>query len=72
MVHGFGVTLDAAMRQAVGRAVRFLCRRTGLHEQESYSLISAAVDFGVTQVVDQPLGVHARIPKSLLARETEG
>ena len=69
MVHGFGATLDAAMRQAASRAVRFLCRRTGLHERESYSLVSAAVDFGVTQAVDQTLGVHARISKTML-RET--
>ena len=37
----------------------------GLSEDEAISLISVAVDFGVTQVVDGNWGVHAIIRKAL-------
>jgi acetamidase/formamidase len=37
----------------------------GLSEDEAISLMSVAVDFGVTQVVDGNWGVHAIIKKSL-------
>jgi acetamidase/formamidase len=37
----------------------------GLTEDEAITLMSAAVDFGVTQVVDGNWGVHAIIRKSL-------
>jgi acetamidase/formamidase len=39
----------------------------GLTEDEAISLMSVAVDFGVTQVVDGNWGVHAVIRKSLFA-----
>jgi acetamidase/formamidase len=39
----------------------------GLTEDEAISLISIAVDFGITQVVDGNWGVHAVIKKSLFA-----
>jgi acetamidase/formamidase len=37
----------------------------GLSEDAAISLISVAVDFGVTQVVDGNWGVHAIIRKAL-------
>jgi len=37
----------------------------GLTEDEAISLMSVAVDFGVTQVVDGNWGVHAILKKSL-------
>ena len=42
-------------------------RPQGLSEDEAISLMSVAVDFGVTQVVDGNWGVHAIIKKSLFA-----
>ena len=39
----------------------------GLSEDEAISLISVAVDFGVTQVVDGNWGIHAIIKKSIFA-----
>jgi acetamidase/formamidase len=39
----------------------------GLSEDEAISLMSVAVDFGITQVVDGNWGVHAVIRKSLFA-----
>jgi len=44
-------------------------KREGLSEDEAVSLMSIAVDFGVTQVVDGNWGVHAIIKKSLFVGE---
>ena len=62
--HGFGADLDEAMRQAALRMVAFLTKRFGLSRDDAYSFISVACDFGITQVVDQRMGVHACAPKS--------
>lgn len=61
-------SLDNAMRDAFRKARRFLMTAFGLDEDEAISLLSVAVDFGVTQVVDGNLGVHACIPKSLFGK----
>lgn len=58
-------SLDAAMRDAFRKARRFLMTSKGLSEDEAISLISVAVDFGVTQVVDGNWGVHAVIRKAM-------
>jgi len=65
-VHGFGDSLDAAMGSAARRTLDFLQMMWSLSADEAYSLTSLAVDFSVTQVVDQRLGVHAAIAKSLV------
>ena len=62
--HGFGADLDEAMRQAAVRMVAFLGARFGLSRDDAYSFISVACDLGVTQVVDQRMGVHAGAPKA--------
>lgn len=46
-------------------------RTQKLSEDEVISLISVAVDFGVTQVVDGNWGVHATVKKSLFAGSVE-
>jgi acetamidase/formamidase/AraC-like DNA-binding protein len=58
-------SLDPAMRDAFRKTRRFLMTAMGLTEDEAISLISVAVDFGVTQVVDGNWGVHAVIRKSI-------
>ncbi|MDQ7978294.1 acetamidase/formamidase family protein [Paraburkholderia sp. SARCC-3016] len=58
-------TLDLAMRDAFIKTRRFLMTTKGLSEDEAISLISVAIDFGVTQVVDGNWGVHAIIRKAL-------
>ena len=50
----------------------FLMTTKGLSEDEAISLMSIAVDFGVTQVVDGNWGVHAIIRKSLFAGAEAG
>ena len=60
-------SLDLAMKDAFRKARRFLMRAGGLTEDEAVALMSAGVDFGITQVVDGNWGVHAIIPKHLCA-----
>ena len=43
----------------------FLMTAKGLFEDEAISLMSVAVDFGVTQVVDANWGVHAILKKAI-------
>ena len=65
-------SLDLAMRDAFRKTRQFLMTAKGLSEDEAISLISVAVDFGVTQVVDGNWGVHAVIRKSLFSGATVG
>jgi len=60
-------SLDLAMKDAFRKTRRFLMNAAGLSEDEAIALMSAAVDFGVTQVVDGNWGVHAIVRKCLFA-----
>ncbi len=63
--------VDLAMRDAYRKVRDFLMRTQKLSEDEVISLISVAVDFGVTQVVDGNWGVHATVKKNLFAGSVE-
>lgn len=58
-------SIDKAMRDAFRKMRRFLMQTRGLSEDEAISLMSVAVDFGVTQVVDGNWGVHATLKKNI-------
>jgi len=58
-------TIDLAMRDAFRKMREFLMHVHGLSEDEAISLMSVAVDFGVTQVVDGNWGVHASLSKRI-------
>jgi acetamidase/formamidase len=58
-------SLDRAMRDAFHKMRRFLMTVKGLSEDEAISLMSVAVDFGVTQVVDANWGIHAILRKAI-------
>jgi len=60
-------SVDLALRDAFRKMRHFLMTTKGLSEDEAISLMSIAVDFGITQVVDGNWGVHAVIRKSLFA-----
>jgi acetamidase/formamidase len=60
-------SVDLALKDAFRKMRRFLMTTKGLSEDEAISLMSIAVDFGVTQVVDGNWGVHAVIRKDLFA-----
>ncbi len=63
-------SLDLAMKDAFRKVRRFLMNTHGLSEDEAIALMSAAVDFGVTQVVDGNWGVHAILSKRLFETDT--
>lgn len=58
-------SLDRAMRDAYHKMRHFLMTAKKLNEDEAISLMSVAVDFGVTQVVDGNWGVHAVLKKNI-------
>jgi acetamidase/formamidase len=58
-------SIDLAMRDAFRKVRRFLMTTKGLSEDEAISLISVAVDFGISQVANGNWGVHAVIAKRL-------
>jgi len=60
-------SIDLALKDAFRKMRAFLMTTKGLTEDEAISLISVAVDFGVTQVVDGNWGVHAILSKRLFA-----
>ena len=66
IVHGFGDDLDGAMHAAAHHMLEFLTAGRGLSRQDAYSLMSVAVDFAVTQVVNGTKGVHARLARHIL------
>jgi acetamidase/formamidase len=61
-------SLDRAMRDAFRKMRHFLMTAKGLSEDEAISLMSVAVDFGVTQVVDANWGIHAVLKKAIFGR----
>jgi acetamidase/formamidase len=65
VTHGFGADLDEAMSMAAEEMLWLLRTHLELSADDAYSLASVAVDFGVTQVVDGTLGVHAAIRRSI-------
>ena len=58
---------DLALRDAFRKMRRFLMTTQRLTEDEAISLMSIAVDFGITQVVDGNWGVHALVRKNLFS-----
>ncbi len=58
-------SIDTAMRDAFRKARRFLMTTKNLSEDETISLLSVAVDFGISQVANGNWGVHAIIRKEL-------
>jgi acetamidase/formamidase len=64
VLQAFAPTLDEAWKLAAYEALAFLESR-GVDRVDAYTLLSVAADFGITQVVDQQLGVHVLVSKSL-------
>ncbi|HXP76239.1 MAG TPA: acetamidase/formamidase family protein [Stellaceae bacterium] len=62
---GLHEDLNEAMRICIRETIKFLGEEKGLAPADAYALASIAVDFEVTQVVDQVKGIHAMIPKGI-------
>ena len=59
------------MRDAFRKMRHFLMNAKGLNEDEAISLMSVAVDFGITQVEDGNWGVHGIIEKRVFSGDRE-
>ncbi|MCL5015151.1 MAG: acetamidase/formamidase family protein [Firmicutes bacterium] len=64
-LHGFGDTLDEAMKDAALAMLDYLTQYRNLSRNDAYALLSVAGHFGITQVVDRRIGVHVSLAKSL-------
>lgn len=58
-----GASLDLAMEDCFIKTRNWLMDVFGLIEEETIAMMTTAVDFGITQVVDGNWGVHADIDK---------
>jgi acetamidase/formamidase len=65
IVMGFDPDLTEATRIAVREMVAFLQEEKGLTRGEAYRLASLAADLHITELVDENVGVHMMIPKSI-------
>ena len=63
---GMDPSLDRCLEMALRDMIVLLGQRGGLSREDAYTLCSLAVDFRVTQTVNQHRGVHAMLRKSLL------
>src|SRR3954463_9966350 len=62
---GIDKDLTQATKIAVREAISLLQSVKGLSKEDAYMLVSTAGDVTVTQLVDQTVGVHVMIPKSI-------
>jgi acetamidase/formamidase len=62
---GIDRDLTQATKIAVREAIALLQSVQGMSREDAYMLVSTACDVAVTQLVDQTVGVHVMIPKSL-------
>jgi acetamidase/formamidase len=66
---GLDKDLNKAMKNALAEAVAFISEELGFTFNQALSIASTAVDFEVSQVVDQTQGVHAMIPKAIFTKK---
>jgi len=57
--------LTVATKTAVQEMIDFISATKGLSKHEAYQLTSVAGDVAITQLVDQTLGVHVKMPKAI-------
>ena len=62
---GIDRDLTQATKIAVREAIALLQSVKGMSKDDAYMLVSTAGDVSITQLVDQTVGVHVMIPKSI-------
>jgi len=65
---GLDADLDDAAKQCLKDMIAWIVSVTGIPKDEAYSLCSFACDLHVTQTVNNVKGVHAMLPKRILAK----
>jgi acetamidase/formamidase len=68
MAFGLDPDLDNAMQMAIRETNTLLGDTYGLDFAHAFALSSIAIDFRVTQVVDETKGIHSMIPKALFTQ----
>ncbi|MBE7211196.1 MAG: acetamidase/formamidase family protein [Gluconacetobacter diazotrophicus] len=63
---GMNEDLDEAMRTALREMIAFIRSRSALSREQAYQFCSLAVDFRVTQTVNNEKGVHGMLRRGLL------
>jgi acetamidase/formamidase len=62
------IDLAVATKAALQEMIDFLASTKGLTKHEAYQLTSLAGDVAITQLVDQTLGVHVKMPKAIFKK----
>jgi acetamidase/formamidase len=62
---GIDDDLTEATRIATREMIEFLSTEKKMSREDAYMLTSVAADLAITQLVDGPKGVHAKIPKTI-------
>jgi acetamidase/formamidase len=62
---GIDDDLTEATRIATREMIEFLSAEKKMSREDAYMLTSIAADLAITQLVDGPKGVHAKIPKTI-------
>jgi acetamidase/formamidase len=57
--------LTVATKTAIQEMIDFLAATKGLSKHEAYQLVSLTGDVAITELVDQTLGVHVKMPKAI-------
>jgi acetamidase/formamidase len=60
--------LTVATKTAIQEMIDFLAATRHMSKHEAYQLTSVAGDVAVTQLVDQTLGVHVKMPKNIFTK----
>ncbi len=60
--------LTIATKTAIQEMIDFIAAAKGMSKHEAYQLTSVAGDVAITQLVDQTLGVHVKMPKTIFKR----
>ena len=68
LVMGIDVDLDRALRKATENVVDFLVEYHEISPAEAFSIASVAVDFTISEAVDEAQVVTAFVPKSIFRR----
>jgi acetamidase/formamidase len=69
---GIDDNLTEAAKIATREMIDFLTTTRNLTRQDAYMLTSVAADLAITQVVDGPMGVHAKMPKAIFRAAASG
>src|SRR5205823_13878221 len=62
---GIDYNLTEAAKIATREMIDFLVTTKKMTREDAYMLTSVAGDLAITQVVDGPMGVHAKMPKAI-------